>query len=75
MKFFFYSFTVSVNKCCGSCVDIDDPYSWICVPNKVNNMNLKVFNLLLGVNELSECKYELDENVSKSKKTSNRDKS
>ena len=31
----FYSFTVSVNKCGRSCNIIDDPYAWVCAPNKV----------------------------------------
>ena len=30
----FYPFTVSVNKCGESC-NINDPYAWFCVPNKV----------------------------------------
>ena len=42
----FYRFTVSVNKCCGSCNAIDDPYAWVCVLNKVKNMNVKLFNLM-----------------------------
>ena len=38
---FFYPFTLSVNKCGGSCNAIDDPYGLVCVPNKVKNMSLK----------------------------------
>ena len=30
----YYSFSVSVNKCSGSCSSIDDSYGRICVPNK-----------------------------------------
>ena len=47
----FYPFTVSVNKCGESCTNIDDLYARVCVSNKVKNMNVKVFNLMLGVNE------------------------
>ena len=47
----FYPFTVSVNKCGESCTNIDDLYARGCVSNKVKNMNVKVFNLMLGVNE------------------------
>ena len=36
----FYPFTVSVNKCCGSCKTVDDPYAQFWVPNKVS-MNVK----------------------------------
>ena len=37
----FYSFTVSVNKCGGSCKTIDDPYGWVCVPHKVQKNESK----------------------------------
>ena len=50
-KNLFYPFTVSVNKCFGSCNTIDDPYSWVCVPNKVKDMNVNISNLISGVNE------------------------
>ena len=46
-----YPFTVSNNKCGRSCNTIDDPYARICVPNKVNNINVKVFDLKSRVNE------------------------
>ena len=72
----FYSFIVSVNKCCGTCYTIDDPYAEVCIPNKVKNMNIKVFNLMSGVNETRflvqhdscECKCGLNESVCSSKK-------
>ena len=37
----FYPFTVNDNKCGGSCNTIDDPYAWVCVFEKVKNMNVK----------------------------------
>ena len=37
----FYSFTVSVKRCGGSCSTIDDPYVRVCVPDKEKNMNVK----------------------------------
>ena len=30
-KILFYPFTVSINKCGGSCKAIDDPNAWVCV--------------------------------------------
>ena len=45
----------------------------MCVPNKVKNMNVKVFNLMSGVNETiflvqrESCKCRLNENVHNSK--------
>ena len=41
----------SVNKCGGSCNTIVDPFSQVGFPNKVKNMNVKVFNLMFRVNE------------------------
>ena len=46
-----YSFTVSVNKCGGSCDTIYDPYVRVYPPGKVKNMNVKLFHLVLGLNE------------------------
>ena len=47
----FYPFTLSVIKREGSLNTIDDPCVWVCVPNKVKKLNLKVFNLVSRVNE------------------------
>ena len=47
----FYPFTVSVNNYGGTYNTIDVVYTRVCVPNKVKNMNVKVFNLMPGVNE------------------------
>ena len=42
----FYSFSIKVNKCCGSCNNINDPYARSCVPGVVKNINVKVYNLM-----------------------------
>ena len=47
----FYPLTVNVNKSSESSNTIDDWYAWICVPNKVKNMNLEVFKLISKENE------------------------
>ena len=69
----FYLFTVSVIKCHGNYNTINDSYVRICVPNKVKkNMNVKVFNLISGVNktgflvphEPCECKCGFNESHS-----------
>ena len=75
MSLFFYPFIVSVNKCGGSCNTIDEPYAQVCDPDKVKNVNVKVFNLMLRVNEtkvlvqheLCKCKCQLNESVCNSK--------
>ena len=42
----FYPFIIKVNKCSGSCNNINDPYAKLCVPVVVKNINVKVFNLM-----------------------------
>ena len=44
-------FTVTVNICGGSSNTIDDIYARVYVPDKVQNRNVKVFNLMSRVNE------------------------
>ena len=41
----FYSFSILVSKCNGSCNNINDPYAKLCVSDVVKNKNVKVFNL------------------------------
>ena len=50
-EYLYYPLTISINKCGGECNTIDNLYPWICVPSKVRNMTVKVFNLMSGVNE------------------------
>ena len=45
-------FVVSVNKRGGSCNTISDLYARVCVPNKVKNMNAKIFNLMSRLNKI-----------------------
>ena len=44
---FYYPFTISINKYGGWCNTIDNPYVWACF----TNTNVKVCNLMSGVNE------------------------
>ena len=44
-------FILLVLKCSGNCNDIKDPYSTICVPNVLKNLNNKVFNIMSRTNE------------------------
>ena len=47
----FYRYNVLLNKCSGSCDTIDDPMSEMRVPNIINNVNMKVYNFLMRLNE------------------------
>ena len=78
----FYPFSVSVNKCSGSCNNIHSPYAKLCVPDVVENINVKVFNLMSRTNETGhiewhkscQCKSRLDASVSNNKQRWNKDK-
>ena len=47
----FYPYSIKVNKCSGSCNNINDPYAKLWVPDVVKNMNVKVFHLMSRTNE------------------------
>ena len=34
----FYPYSININKCSGSCNNINDPYSKMCVPDVVKNI-------------------------------------
>ena len=64
----FYPYSITINKCKGSCNTINDSYAKICVPDTIKNINVKVFNLIPRTNETRhiewhetcKCKYRLD---------------
>ena len=39
------------DRCNGSCNALDNLYREICVPNKTEDVNLSVFNMITRVNE------------------------
>ena len=59
-----YLYSIKVNKCSGSCNNINDPYEKLCVPDVVRNINIKVFHLMSRTNETRNvewhetCKYK-----------------
>ena len=50
-KALFYPYNALVNKCSGSCNTLDDPMARLCVPNIIKNVNMKVYNFLMRLNE------------------------
>ena len=52
MSLCFIFFSIKVNRCSGSCNDINDPYAKFCVPDLVKNINVKVFNLMSCTNQI-----------------------
>ena len=53
----FYPYSIKVNKCSGSCNNINDPYSEMCVPDVVKNTNVKEFNLMSKTNETRHIEW------------------
>ena len=47
----FYLYNVLINKCSGSCNTLDNPMAKICVSNIIKNVNIKVYNFLMRLNE------------------------
>ena len=42
----FYPFSIKINRCRGSCNDINDPYAKICIPDAVKNLKVKVTTII-----------------------------
>ena len=78
----FYPYSITINKCKGSCNTINDPYAKLCVPDIIKNINVKVFNLISRTNETRhiechktcKCKCRLDASVFNNKQRWNEDK-
>ena len=77
----FYPYNVLVNKCSGSCNTLDNPMSKICVPKIIKNVNIKIYNLLIRLNETRnvlwhescKCLCRLNSSVYNSKQIWNSD--
>ena len=78
----FYPFSIKVNKCSISCNNINDPYTKLCVPDIIKNINIKVFNLMSRINETRhiiwhetcKCKCRLTASVCNNRKRWNENK-
>ena len=78
----FYPYSIKINKCSGSCNNINDSFAKLCVPDIVKNMNVKVFNLMSRINETRQiiwhetckCICRLTSAICNSKQIWNKDK-
>ena len=67
-ELYYYPFTIIMVRCDGSCCTFKDPGGIISVPNKMEDINLKVFNIIYEINESRtfekhiscECRCEFD---------------
>ena len=73
---------VKLDRCVGSCHTLNDFSNKVCVPNKTEDLGLRVFNMITRINEskiltkdvLCKCKYKFDGRKCKSIQKWNNDK-
>ena len=46
----YYPFTVKLDRCVGSCNAVNDLSNKACVPKKIEDVNINVFNMITGKN-------------------------
>ena len=51
-EFHYYPFTVNLDRCVGSCNTLNDLSNKVCVPIKTEDLDVRVFNMNTGINEL-----------------------
>ena len=49
-EFHYYPFAVKIDGCVGSCNTLNDLFNKVCVPNKTEDLNLTVSNMITGIN-------------------------
>ena len=47
-ELYYYPFVVKLDKCAGSCNTLNDLPKKVCVPNKIEDLNIHVFNMIAG---------------------------
>ena len=46
----YHPFTVNSDRFFGRCNTLNDLYINVCVPDKIEDLNLNIFNIIIGVN-------------------------
>ena len=63
-EFHYYLFSVKLDRCVGSRNTLNDLSNKVCVPNKIEDLNLSVSNMITGINESktltkdTSCEYK-----------------
>ena len=73
---------INIDKCVGSCNDIENPYYKVCLPDIIKNISIKIFDLISQKNTLKnisfhqscKCGCLLDEKVCDNKQKWNKEK-
>ena len=68
-EFHYYSFSIKLDWWVGNCNALNDLSNKVCIPNKTENLNLSLFNMITGINESKtltkhiscECRCKFDE--------------
>ena len=50
-EFHYYPFAVKLDRCVGSFNTLNDLSNKVCVPSKTEELNLRVFKMITGINE------------------------
>ena len=50
-EFHYYPFEVKLHRYVGICNTLNDLSNKVCLPNKTEDLNLSVFNMITGINE------------------------
>ena len=51
-EFYYYPFAIKLDICVESCNTLNDLPNKVCVPNKTEDLNLSMFNIITEINEL-----------------------
>ena len=78
----YYSSAIKLDRCVGSCNTLNDLSNKVCVPNKTEDLNLSMFNMITAINESKtltkhiscECKCRFDGRICNSNQWCNNDK-
>ena len=67
-KFHYYPFAIKLDPCVRICNTLIDLSNKVCIPNKTEDLNIRVFNMITGINESktlikhmsceSKCKFD-----------------
>ena len=52
-----FPYKILVDKCVGSCNDIENPYFKVCLPDSIKNISVKSFDLLPQKNVLKNISF------------------
>ena len=74
----FYSYSIKINECKGSCNTINDPYAKICVSDEIKNTNIKTHIKIetrhIKCYKTCKCRCRLDASICNNKQRWNDDK-